>query len=186
MPFTADTVDMPVAPHYPAQQVYSTRNIIPLKRQMIKLRLANGQYSSIEDFLSSGNDKGIPVATLTTPQETPEREPIKPASVPEKAQFVGEIHFAFDSTAISDQSIEWISTLPTDLCYYVVAHADQRGTELYNKHLSNARADHIVGLLQASGHSVVGYGGLSWLETRIFGQPYANQRRADIWKDICK
>ena len=109
-----------------------------------------------------------------------------------RTAFVNEnVHFAFDSAALSDQSQQilhskagYLRTSP-DVTVTVEGHCDERGTDAYNTALGERRAESIKNFLVDLGISANRLNTISWGERRpiAMGQneaSWARNRRAQF------
>lgn len=93
-----------------------------------------------------------PVAPPTEPTEAP-----RPEEEPQVEEALKMVHFDFDSAALTDEArrildenIKWLKAHP-DVRIQIEGHCDERGTEEYNLHLGQRRAESVKRYLVKNG-----------------------------------
>jgi len=119
---------------------------------------------------------------VATPQPTPVQvptpqvtEPVRPEKAPTPEEALKPVYFDFDSSVLRDdarrtldQDVEWLKANPT-VRVQVEGHCDERGTEEYNLHLGERRANAVKQYLVKSGID----------QARLFTISYGKDRPVD-------
>jgi len=123
-----------------------------------------------------GPEPAPPIATPTpTPTPTPPEAGTRPTTPPTLEEALKTVYFDFDSAvlrddarAILDKDIEWLKANPA-VRVQLEGHCDERGTEEYNLHLGERRANSVKGYLAKNGIDA----------GRLFTISYGEQRPVD-------
>jgi len=119
-----------------------------------------------------------PIVTVPTPPPAPTPpapEPSRPTAEPTLEQALQSVYFDFDSAVLRDdarrtldRNIEWLKS-HSDVRVQIEGHCDERGTEEYNLHLGERRANSVRDYLVKNGVA----------PSRLFTISYGEQRPVD-------